>query len=287
VFNLIAVSYFLTLAPSWLREGSFEPTPPLEPAGHEGASDYMASFDSVSQTILTSGAMRHQLESLDTAQLNLANFNRINSQYFQLVKSRFIAATNVLQDHYMLPATLRRLDNAVVTGKGYYTTVGHLARASSVKPPSMSLIGRIKTSFRHIFKTDYRMVEGLVRRAGGEEDFGFLSSLSTLEWRTHMPRSYSDSELFRLATQWLSVEIETHASNIASHISDEQFLSAFEASQSAINARFKNIENERFKRFKQDLNSAEKARQPWYVLHGPFLRRSLYVVIVESKRIEL
>ena len=207
--------------------------------------------------------MRHQLESLDTVQLNLTNFNRINSQYFQLVKSRFIAVMNVLQDHYMLPATLRHLDNAVVTGKGYYTIVGDLARATSIKPPSMSLIGRIKTSFRHIFKTDYRMVEGLVRCAGGEEDFGFLSSLSTLEWRTHMLHSYS--KLFCLATQWLSVEIETHASTIASHISDEQFLSAFEASQLAINARFKNIENERFKRFNQDLNSAEKARQPWYV----------------------
>jgi len=228
----------------------------------------MVSFDGISQTILTPGVIRHQLETLDTARLNLANFNRIDSQYFQMVKSRFIAVTNVLQDHSITPATFRQLDNAVVTGKGYYTIVGDLVRAASANPPSKSLIGRIKTSFRHIFKTDHRMVKDLVRGVGGEEDIGFLSTLPTLHWRTHMPRSYS--ELFRLATQWLSAEIETHAAIIADQISDEQLRSALEVSESAITARFKNIEDERFKRFKQDLNSAEKARQPWYVPVVPF-----------------
>jgi hypothetical protein len=226
------------------------------------------SFDSISQTILTSGILRHQLENLDTARLNLANFNRIDSQYFQMVKSRFIAATNVLQSHSIPPATFRRLDNAVVTGKGYYTIVGDLVRDTSANPPSKSLIGRIKTSFRHVFNMDHRMVKNLVRGVGGEEDIGFLSSLSTLEWRTHMPHSYS--ELFRLATQWLSAEVETHAATIAHQISDEQLRSALGVSESAITARFKNIEDERFKRFKQDLNNAEKARQRWYVPVIPF-----------------
>lgn len=194
--------------------------------------------------------------------LNFASFNRIDSQHFQLVKSRFIVVTNVLQDQPMSPAMFKRLDNAITTGNGYYSLTGDLIRAASAKPPAKSLMGRIKTSFRHIFKMDHRTVKDLVKRAGGAEDIDFLNTLRTLDWYSHMPRSCS--ELFRLARQWLSTEIETYTSTIARQISDDQLQSALEVSESAIALRFKDLEDERFNTFKRDLNNAERARQHWY-----------------------
>ena len=253
--------------PSWLGEEPFEPIPPTS-SGSEGMSDQITSFDKFS-IIIPSGVIQHHLEDLDTTLLNFASFNRIDSQHFQLVKSRFITATSALQDHLTSPAMFKRLDAAVVTGTGYYSIVGDLLIAMSPNPPTMSLIGRIKNSFRHIFKRDHRMVKELVRRAGAAEDTEFLNTLETLNWRSHMPRSCS--ELFRLASQWLSTEVETYASTTARQISDGQLQSALEVSESAIALRFKDLENERFNEFKRDLNNAEKARQPWYVLGIPFL----------------
>jgi hypothetical protein len=213
--------------------------------------------------------IHHQLGDLDAAMLDFASFSTIDSQHFQLVKSRFIVVTNVLQDQLMSPAMFKRLDNAIVTGKGYYSLTGDLIRATSANPPAKSLMGRIKTSFRHMFKLDHPTVKDLVRRAGGAEDIDFLSTLTTLDWGSHMPRSCS--ELFRLARQWLSTEIETYTSTIARQISDEQLKSALEVSESAIALRFKDLEDERFNSFKRDLNDAEKARQSWYVCVMPIL----------------
>lgn len=211
------------------------------------------------------GELVHELEDLDEDALSAANFSRIDVPNYRLLKARFLVAVDAAQ-HLSQPLPqhkLNKLDRSIVTGRRYNDRVADLLNALSPHPPSRSIMGRLKTCFRHIFNADHSTVKQLIERRAGADDAEFLNNMIQQDWSSRLPRTFS--ELQRLATGWLRDEIESRTSVVAHELSSAQVQAAQEVSRTAISIRFEDQQKERLDVFKGELNQAELDRQDWYV----------------------
>lgn len=217
--------------------------------------------------------IQHELEDLEPTTFSSANFTAILSPTFQSLKARFIVVTDILgRYHPDSTVTLIQLDRAILLGgKPYYDAVADLLRASSSRPPSKSLMGWIKTSFRHLFRAGHENVQRLVNAAARQNDVDFLNNnLFMNSWDSRMPRSFS--QLQRLATSWLRDEIESQTLTIAQTISDTQTNSAQQVSRMTIDVYFEIQKRERLEIYKQEINQGEAdRRERWAQLYDTLL----------------
>lgn len=216
--------------------------------------------------MLTSSALAvlvHHLEDLDPTAFGGGIFDKIDSQRFQLLKSRFLAVTDTLQHHplHVPQVTLNKLDKAIVSEETAYNNVmADLLQMLSSQPLSDSFMGRVKRGFRHLFRVGHGTVKRLVDGKASVEDVDFLNNhLFTNNWHTRMPRSFI--ELQRFVTGWMRDKIESQTLAIAWAISDAQSHSAQEVTKTTINVHFEDRKKEQLEVFKQEINQAETDRQ--------------------------
>lgn len=122
-------------------------------------------------------------------------------------------------------------------------------------------MGRIKTSFRHLFHVDHRAIKQLVNTKLSVDDVDFLNrQLLEDNWRSTMPRSFA--ELARLATSWLRDTLERHTTAIADVISETQVQSAQEVSKTTVEIGFEDRRKERLDVLRREINQGELDRRP-------------------------
>lgn len=205
----------------------------------------------------------HHLEDLDPTAFGAGIFDKIDSQRFRLIKSRFLVVTDALQHqpHHVSQVILNELDKAIISGETSFNNVmADLLQMFSSQPLSDSFMGRVKRGFRHLFRVGHSTVKQLVDRKASVEDVDFLNNhLFGNNWHSRMPRSFF--ELQRFVTGWLRDKIESQTLAIAWAISDAQSHSVQEVAKTTINVHFEDRKKEQLEVFKQEINQAETDRQ--------------------------
>jgi hypothetical protein len=213
-------------------------------------------------------SLSHQLVLVPHEVLVRAGLDNILSPAYQNLRSRFVAATQVVQGHPVTDEDFEVLDHAVLTGNGFPKLMKqHLGfpDASPLQDPTpaeASLIGSLYSSARAWtsgsgYDEGEARVHDLLRRASTlrTSDPAVLSMITQHKWPGRLPRS--TEALYGSAGAWLVDKVESVSNSWAHRTSDEQFRNGEARYRNKVENTFGDMVKERMDRLKAELNDAE------------------------------